>query len=141
MATAKMRKQIFDLISKHSPLATSVTLAQIRGQIDKGSYRVIVEDDLLIALGKLVKLSWYQAEISHVVVRPEFRCRGYGRRIVRDLCGYAQDLGVKIAQCTIRSNNTASRRLFGGAEFHPAASFTGRSGHKLDIWQKVLVDG
>ncbi len=128
--------QMVELINEHSPLTIKVTPQKI--DRDFSSYTVIEEDSVVIALGKLLKLSWYQGEISHVVVRPEHRRTGYGHRIVENVCDNAAALGLKVVQCTIRSSNDVSQRLFSHMDFRPCTAFIGPSGHRLDIWQRVL---
>jgi len=129
-------RQIAELINEHSPLATPVRVERV--ERDLAMYIRSERDGLVGAFAKLTKVSWYQGEISHVVARPEYRRQRQGTRVVNMACTHAEQLGLKIVQCTIRDGNIPSEGLFISCGFQAAASFTGRSGHPLTIWQKVL---
>lgn len=126
-------EQISRLVNQFSPLVRKV------GEIDEDQYVVLEESGDVVACVKFVKVSWYQAEISHLVVQPGYRRQGYGRRAVAAACEKAKEAGARLAQCTIRDDNTASAMLFSSEGFRcTAQGFIGPSGKELQVWQKAL---
>lgn len=129
-------QQIIELVNTHSPLVRKIGLAEVVKNLD--NYHVVAGDGLILACVKLTKVSWYQVEISHLVAHPDYRRQGHGRLAVRKALDKALTDGARLAQCTIRCGNEASERLFRHVGFQPAAIFTGPSGHRLQVWQRVL---
>jgi len=123
--------QIAALINEHSSLTVTISPEQV-------SKHCYVTLPGVKACAKVQKLAWYLAEISHLVVHPDFRRRGHAGEIVWLACLQAKEMGARIAQCTVRHDNLASRSLFDGMGFVRGVSFIGPSGKEVSVWQKTL---
>ncbi len=128
-----MSEQILELIRAHSPLA------DFPGSIDAGQYVSHSLNDQVIGCVKVVKVSWYLAEVSHLVVAPEHRRQGNGRRLVSLACKRARALRARVAQCTIHTDNQESARVFAANGFQAGITFTGKTGRALTVWQRSLT--
>ncbi len=127
-------EQVIDLVNTYSPLVRKIGLTDIVAD----NYKYLEREGLIVACVKVTKLSWYQSEVAHLVVRPEFRGQGFGRKMVTQACQEAKALKTRIAQCTIRCNNIASLGLFKAMGFQSSLEFIGPSGNSLLIWHRVL---
>jgi GNAT superfamily N-acetyltransferase len=136
MNSPHVHQQIVELVNQHSPIVRKIRLSDVL----EGNYDVIVRDTIVVACIKTAKLSWYQTEISHLVVRPEYRRQGNGRALLRRMCESAYQAKSRLAQCTIRKDNRASMSLFETEGFRLVSSITGLSGTAVGVWQKVLSD-
>ncbi|HID05050.1 MAG TPA: GNAT family N-acetyltransferase [Aigarchaeota archaeon] len=47
------------------------------------TYRIYKENDKLIGFIAILKISWYATEIRHLYVFPQYRNKGYGKKIVK----------------------------------------------------------
>jgi N-acetylglutamate synthase-like GNAT family acetyltransferase len=133
MIATTAREQIADLLNRHSRLVRRLAAADI----EKGHYITIEVDDTVLASVCIKKLNWYLTEIKHLVVHPNYRNQGFGRAAV-ERCTEAKAKGARIAQCTIRNDNTASESLFGSEGFQCVGHFEGLGRTDVGLWQKVL---
>ena len=127
-------EQVAELINTHSSLVEPVFADQVR----QNDYCIVLDGDAVVGCAKTSRVSWYQAEISHLVIRPEHRKRGLARNILGMACDKARGMNLKVAQCTIRRDNAASETLFYRSGFQLTLVFTGLSGKPLGLWQKAL---
>jgi ribosomal protein S18 acetylase RimI-like enzyme len=135
MKSSDVHQQITELVNRYSPIVRKVSL----DDVVSSDYDVIVKDDQVVACIKAAKLSWYQVELTHLVVKPEYRRRGYGRALLRRACETAYTK-ARIVQATIRKDNRPSMALFETEGFRLVNNITGLSGTPVGIWQKVLSD-
>ena len=124
--------QIANLVNGNSQLAFQLE------EVDIDKYAVVRNDDRVIGCIKVEKLSWYQADLSHLVVDKEFRRNGLATELIGTACEKAKKLGARIVQCTIRTDNVPSCCLFQKSGFSSGARFTGPSGKEVQVWQKSL---
>jgi ribosomal protein S18 acetylase RimI-like enzyme len=136
MTAPDARQQIVELVNQHSPIVRKITLEDVVS----ANYDFIERRGIILACAKVTKLSWYQAEITHLVVHPEYRRRGHGRAMLRRACQHVVRENARIAQCTIRKDNRPSMSLFETEGFRLVNSITGLSGTEVGIWQKVISD-
>ena len=128
------QEQIATLINEHSSLTVTIHA----GGLPLQNYVTETDGSEIFGCAKVEKLAWYLAEISHLVVEPTSRGRGLGQNLVRQACDRARKSKARIAQCTIRMDNVASRKLFRKLGFTEGAAFNGPSGARVSVWQKEL---
>jgi ribosomal protein S18 acetylase RimI-like enzyme len=88
----------------------------------------------------LKDVQWYQGEVCHLSVDPEFEGRGYARNLWAEVERRAVARGYRILQCTIHEDDDNSEDFFTKAGFNRVSQFHNKvSGKNLAIWQKVLV--
>lgn len=73
--------------------------------------RVVEVSGLVIGHG-IESLGAGEAHILNVCIRPEFRCRGVGRRLLTYLLERARTAGMQHAFLEVRPSNTAAIRLY-----------------------------
>ncbi len=73
--------------------------------------RVVEVSDVIIGHG-IVSTGAGEAHILNVCVRPEFRCRGVGRQLLRYLLERSRALGMAEAFLEVRPSNTTAIRLY-----------------------------
>jgi L-amino acid N-acyltransferase YncA len=116
----------------------------------QGRYRAVVLDlpqDGLVGYGSLSPFArrggYYPLTEVSVYLAPQFRGRGYGKRLLARLDEEADRLGYATLLALITSTNTASIRLFQGAGFQCTGTLR-QAGYKhghyvsLDIYQRFL---
>jgi len=97
------------------------------------------ENSELMGVVEAKLVQWYQCEIDHLSVHPEFTRKGVGSRLLKAAEDRARQLGARIAQCTIRVGNTASEGLFKKYGYWPTATFRNeQTGNKVTVYQKIL---
>lgn len=133
--TEQQANDIVALVNEHSAIANPVNAELV---LQHEYAMIMAPDGVVLACAKMLPVSWYQAEISHLVVRPDYRTKGLGIKALDMACQEAIAHSLKVAQCTIRCNNSASERLFTSAGFVKTLEFTGISGHRLGLWQRLL---
>ncbi len=128
------QQQVADLLNNHSRLARSYAAEEI--DIDR--YILETDGEEVVGCVKWNKPTWYQAEISHLVVDPACRRKGVGTELVRRALEAAKEDEARVAQCTIRNDNYPSLNLFGSAGFRSPLQFEGLSGSLVSLWLRVL---
>jgi len=73
--------------------------------------RVVELSGVVIGHG-IVSTGAGEAHILNVCVRPEFRCRGIGRQLLRYLLDRSRALGMAEAFLEVRPSNTSAIRLY-----------------------------
>lgn len=73
--------------------------------------RVLEIDHRLSGYG-ILSVGAGEAHILNVCVRPEYRCRGLGRRLVTALCELARAAGAEHLFLEVRPSNTTAIRLY-----------------------------
>jgi [ribosomal protein S18]-alanine N-acetyltransferase len=73
--------------------------------------RVVEVSDVIIGHG-IVSTGAGEAHILNLCVRPQFRCRGVGRQLLRHLLERSRALGMAEAFLEVRPSNTTAIRLY-----------------------------
>lgn len=134
MNVSDIHQQIVDLVNTHSPIVRKIGLSEV----ESNNYDWTEKDGIIVACVKTARLSWYQTELSHFVVRPDYRRRGMGRDLLRRVCEKVRPK-ARIIQVTIRRDNRPCMALFETEGFRHVNTITGLSGTPVGIWQKVLA--
>ncbi len=97
------------------------------------------ESGAVIACLELKRVQWYQFEIDHLTVVPDFLGKGFARRLLQQAEDRATKAGGRVLQCTIREDNERSQALFRKNGFSQVARFHyPMSGNNVGVWQKVI---
>ncbi len=130
-------EQIATLLNARNNLISAYTKEKILNYRQQYIYETAGE--LVIAAVRLKKVQWYQAEIRHLVVHPDYEGRGFGRRMISLAEIRAKELRARVMQCTIRSDNGGAEKTFRQSGYHLIHSFYyPKSKHNLGIWQKTI---
>jgi ribosomal protein S18 acetylase RimI-like enzyme len=130
-------KQIVSLINNQNRLAQHQTLEML---LDKGHCIVSVNDEgTLVGCVRVVKVQWYQWELFHLSVLPDYRRQGQATALLLKAEAHAKQEGASIVQCTVRMGNVESEALFSKSGYTAGAVFTNReSGNMVRVYQKSL---
>lgn len=116
-----------------------MSIYQIRALARENDYVYLEEGGKIIACAESKKVQWYQWEICHVSVDKFFEGKGMGSRILKMAEKKAIEGNAKILQCTIRSNNESSLRLFKAKGYTKTTSFFyPNSGNWVHVLQKAV---
>jgi amino-acid N-acetyltransferase len=88
-------KEVFDLIKVYSDqyLLLPRSLQDIKD--DQTDYRILLDDNKLIACAMLDQFTDTLAEVRTLAVAPEFQGKGLGKLLVQDCEAKAKELGIK----------------------------------------------
>jgi N-acetylglutamate synthase-like GNAT family acetyltransferase len=107
---------------------------------EKDDYVFLEQENRVIACAECKKVQWYQWEISHVSVTKEEEGKGWGNKILKLAESKAIKGNARILQCTIRTNNESSIRLFTRKGYLKTASFFyDKSGNWVHVFQKSVA--
>jgi ribosomal protein S18 acetylase RimI-like enzyme len=135
--TKQIAEQIAELLNTRNQLVITYTGESILKS--SANYVYLEDSGKIIALAESKKVQWYQWEISHVVVAEEYEGKGYGNEILALAEAKAQDGGAKVLQCTIRTSNDNSIRLFSRKGYSQVSRFFyPKSGNWVYVYQKVI---
>jgi ribosomal protein S18 acetylase RimI-like enzyme len=137
--TAELAQQVAGLINARNKLVRKYTAQRVLEAA--GNYLCRVgSDSRLIGVVEVKRVQWYQCEIDHLSVRADCGRQGIGFSLVEEAEARAVQLGARVAQCTIRSGNGESERLFRKRGYVPGATFFNvDSGNQVTVYQKALV--
>ncbi len=131
---------IAQLLNTRNKLTTPYT----RGTVLKESTDYILrlsEAGYPIACVQVKKVQWYQAEVLHLTVAEAHERMGHAKALLCEVERVARSKGARILQCTIRTDNAASRKLFENFGFDYTNTFLNqRSGNNVCVFQKVLAN-
>ncbi len=82
------------------------------------AYRVYEENGKLIGFAAILKVSWYATEIRHLYVLPQYRNRGYGKKIVKEVL---KQIPAPIVLAT--TSTPEAERVMTGTGFETAHEF------------------
>lgn len=125
--------QIANLLNHQNKLSRRYTQDMILRKLDNYIYET-QEDFGVIGCVCVKKVQWYQGEILHLSVHPYMHQQGIGSRLMLKAESRCRDLGLHIAQATIREDNIPCRKISENLGFE----WTNRFGDVL-IYQKVLT--
>ena len=86
---------------------------------DERHYVVGVRDSEVVAYGGLM-FAVDEAHVTNIAVAPEFRRRGYARRLLLDLANVAIERGFTALTLEVRVSNTAAQAMYRRFGFAPA---------------------
>ena len=78
---------------------------------------VLREDEKLAAYGGMLCIAG-EAQLLNIATAPEFRRRGYARRILYALCEKAKECGAASMSLEVRESNTSAQSLYLSEGFH-----------------------
>jgi ribosomal protein S18 acetylase RimI-like enzyme len=130
-------EQIAALLTAHNKLLVAYSAEKILAE-EAGYLVLLGPDNLVIGSIQVKKVQWYQAETCHLTVHPAYRRQGFGTALKHAAENEARALGAKIAQCTVREDNIASRELSRGAGWSEVSAFRGDRGNMVRVYQKTL---
>lgn len=135
--TEEQAKQIATLLNERNKLIKEYSPDDILAK--EQNYVYLDEKSTIIACAESKKVQWYQWEICHVSVDKTYEGRGLGSKILKLAEKKAIEGGAKILQCTIRSNNESSLRLFLSKGYTKTTSFFyPNSGNWVHVLQKSV---
>ncbi|MBL4909895.1 MAG: GNAT family N-acetyltransferase [Alteromonadaceae bacterium] len=130
-------RQIAGLLNAENQLVVGYTEEKVLSASDNYVYEAV--DGVIKAFIECKKVQWYQYEVCHLTVAPDFRGQGLGEVVINKALSYAASLGARIVQCTIRDDNGASKGLFAKCSFAQTSTFYyPNSGNNVGVWQKVV---
>jgi len=95
--------------------------------------------DPIIACVELKKVQWYQFEVCHLTVHPDYKRQGHGKSLIEEAEQRAVAAGARVLQCTIRDGNCSSEQLFANSGFARTSRFYyPTSKNHVTVWQKVV---
>ena len=131
-------EQIAVLLNSRNELTKRYDAEAVMKESHNYVYRI--ENDSVTACVEVKPVQWYQAEICHLTVHPDFERRGYAKQLLAAALDRAKSQLARIAQCTIREGNIASENLFSSFGFAHVASFRNeKSSNNVYVWQKVII--
>lgn len=132
-----LAEQAARLLNENNQLTVEITAKSIIDHSDQ--YVILARAGKVIGCVKVTARSWYQAEISHLVVAPEVRGQGLGSKLVKLALERIEKLNLMVAQCTIREDNVASLTTFKHAGFKETVSFINpESGNVVIVLQSSM---
>lgn len=127
------------LLNERNQLTVHYTRQRVLQEVDNYLCR-LDESGQLIACVELKKVQWYHAEVLHLTVAKANEGKGHAKALLCEAERVARAKGARLLQCTIRTDNAASRLLFEGFGFSHVGTFRNEaSGNNICVLQKVLV--
>ncbi len=136
----EVAEQIAHLLNTQNQLTVPYTAARI---LEHDRYITTLDGSgKVIGAVEIKKVQWYQCEIDHVSVDPDFKRKGIGSGLLKEAEERARQLGARLTQCTIRVGNVESEGLFKKHGYVGTATFRNEnSANDVTVYQKVLVPG
>ncbi|HLP38939.1 GNAT family N-acetyltransferase [Lacibacter sp.] len=135
--TKEQAKQIAALLNERNKLVKEYAPEDVLAK--EQNYVYSDERSIIVACAESKKVQWYQWEICHVSVDKTYEGKGLGSKILKLAEKKAIEGGAKILQCTIRSNNESSLRLFLAKGYTKTTSFFyPNSGNWVHVLQKSV---
>lgn len=131
-------KQIAALLNDRNRLTQKYTSQKIIDEQHNYLYR-LSESGEVVACIEVKKVQWYQTEVLHLAVGAAHVRKGHAKALLIEAENRARENGARILQCTIREDNSASRKLFESNGFKHVNLFgNSASGNNVAVLQKVL---
>jgi ribosomal protein S18 acetylase RimI-like enzyme len=94
----------------------------------------------VLACVEIKRVQWYQCEILHLTVAKAYEGVGNAKALLCEAERVARSKNARILQCTIRSDNIPSQKLFESFGYKRVSTFFNeRSSNIVGIFQKVLA--
>lgn len=130
-------QKISDLVNQNNQLSCPLTLGRVKETIDQYRWKLI--DDHLVYCVRVRRSSWFQSEISHLSVNPDYQGKKFGKEALVEAEHFATELGSKVSCCTVRSDNIKSINLFEKTGYSKASEFVNQvNGRLLHLYIKTL---
>lgn len=127
------------LLNERNQLTVQYTRARVQNEAGNYIYRLSDAGDL-VACVEVKMVQWYQAEVLHLTVAAAHERKGHAKVLLCEAERVARANGARVLQCTIRTDNLASRKLFEGFGFSHVGTFLNQgSGNNVGVFQKVLA--
>ncbi len=134
----ELANQISELLNNENQLTIKYTAEMILRNSENYVY-ILDETNRIIAVGELSKVQWYQCEIKHISVKKENRKKGLGIEIVNLAELQAKNHNCRILQCTIRSNNIPSIKMFTKLGYIKSCNFYNTtSNNDVSVFHKAI---
>ena len=103
------------------------------------NYIYELDGNVLVACVEVRKVQWYQWEICHLSVNPDYERKGNAARMIQSAEDRARERGAKILQCTIRVGNDRSERAFAKQGYEKKICFyNDKTENYVAVWQKAI---
>ena len=79
--------------------------------------RIAELDELMVGYG-ILSVGAGEAHVLNICVRPEYRCRGLGRRLLQHLIDLSRTAGAQDLYLEVRPSNLAAVRLYQAMGLH-----------------------
>lgn len=130
--------QVADLLNTQNQLTIQYDAKRVLNHAERYVVRLNDKEEVQGCI-EVKRVQWYQGEIDHLSVHPNARCKGLGTALLSEAEARAKELGVRIAQCTIRVGNVESESLFKKNGYTATVTFTNeKNGNQVTVYQKVL---
>jgi GNAT superfamily N-acetyltransferase len=130
-------KSIATLLNTRNELARTYTAEEVMREASNYEYEV--RGGEIVACVERKKVQWYQWEICHLSVPPDWEGKGVAFAVYERAEAAARAGGGCVLQCTIREGNENSERFFRRQGFLKVGAFLYRAtGNTVGVWQKVL---
>ena len=131
-------EQIAALLNSRNRLTVQYTAERILAHTDNYLTHKAVSGEV-IGCVEVKSVQWYQCELLHLTVAERYARKGIARSLLGSVTQASLDKNARVLQCTIRSGNDASERLFLSVGFFCVSTFFNRvSNNAVGVWQKVL---
>lgn len=117
----KTARQIAEILNAQNHLLTFYNESRILNSAS--NYIILSEEERIHGFVKIRTVQWYQGELSHLSVLPEYRRRGLGSKLIRLAEERAKERGLKLIQCSINFYNKPSKSLFEREGYRSNVSF------------------
>jgi GNAT superfamily N-acetyltransferase len=129
--------QIANLLNERNQLARVYAADDVLAAADDYEYEV--RDNHVVGCVERRRVQWYQWEVRHLSVSPDFEGKGVAFAVYRRAEAAAIRGRACLLQCTIRRGNEESERFFRRQGFTEVSAFHfDRTGNTVGVWQKVL---
>ncbi len=98
-----------------SPWSKNALAGELRN--DVAHYHVLEEDGVLVGYAGMWVL-FEEAHVTNVAVLPDFRRKGFARKLMLSMMESARSLGASKMTLEVRENNLAAQSLYRGLDFH-----------------------
>lgn len=130
--------EIAELLNKRNELSVKYSFDDILSK--KENYLFIKEGDKIVACGESIKVQWYQNEIKHISVHKDFEGKRFGTKILNLVEEKSIKDNARVLQCTIRTDNENSIRLFTRKGYKKVnLFFNKKTKNWVFIFQKVIL--
>ena len=129
--------EIAELLNKRNELSVKYSFDDILSK--KENYLFIKEGEKIVACGESIKVQWYQNEIKHISVHKDFEGKRFGTKILKLVEEKSIKDNARVLQCTVRTDNENSIRLFTRKGYKKVNSFFNKKTKNwVFIFQKVI---
>jgi GNAT superfamily N-acetyltransferase len=130
-------RSIAMLLNSRNKLARKYTAEEVLREANNYEYEI--RDGEVVAFVERKKVQWYQWEILHLYVHPDWEGKGVAFAVYQRAEATARTGSCCVLQCTIREGNEDSEKFFRRQGYLRVGSFLYPvTGNKVGVWQKVL---